>query len=30
MPIVIDFVVSDSKKVPVDVVPAQWQQFIAE
>lgn len=30
MPIRIDFVPSMSKKIAVDVVPADWQSYIAQ
>lgn len=30
MPIAIEFVSSRSKKVAVDVVPADWQNYIAQ
>ncbi len=29
MPIVVTFAPSESKKVAVDVVPAEWQTYIA-
>lgn len=29
MPIAIEFVASRGKKIAVDVVPAQWQAYIA-
>ncbi len=30
MPIAVDFAPSRSKKIAVDVVPADWQQYIAD